>query len=396
MKTNILYVSWDGIIEPLGQSQVLSYLKKLSSNYCFHLVTLEKKKDFKRNKDYDNIVNICASSDIRWVKIIYTSNVIFSNLWNLTKCFIKSFRILISNDIKCIHARSYPPALIGLLLKKFFGVKLIFDMRGFWIDEKIDSNRWLENSVYYTIGKKLEKILINNSDFIISLTFAGKHELEKNFNCKNKNIPIEVIRTCSDLDKFNIKLIRQDNSSLTLGYVGTATGWYMFDEVLIFYKYLKEKKPKSNLRIINMNEHVFIKNKLHKHNISLKDIYLGNSSFDNIPLEMKKIDFGIFFIKPSYAKKASCATKLGEFLASGIPCITNMGVGDHSEIIKKNNTGIILEKFDHSNYDKTIKLIEEFNSDYKLKDRCLITANDFFSLEKGVLSYSKIYSTIFK
>ncbi len=396
MKTNILYVSWDGIIEPLGQSQVLSYLKKLSSNYCFHLVSLEKKKDFKRNKDYENIVNICASSDIRWVKIIYTSNVIFSNLWNLTKCFIKSFRILISNDIKCIHARSYPPALIGLLLKKFFGVKLIFDMRGFWIDEKVDSNRWLKNSVYYKIGKKLEKILINNSDFIISLTFAGKQELEKNFNCKNKNIPIEVIRTCADLDKFNIKSIRQDKSSLILGYVGTATGWYMFDEVLIFYKYLKEKKPGSNLRIINMNEHVFIKNKLHKHNISLKDIYLGNSSFDNIPIEMKKIDFGIFFIKPSYAKKASCATKLGEFLASGVPCITNMGVGDHSEIIKKNNTGIILEKFDHSNYDKTIKLIEEFNSDYKLKERCLITANDFFSLEKGVLSYSKIYSTIFK
>ena len=396
MKTNILYVSWDGIIEPLGQSQVLSYLKKLSSNYCFHLVTLEKKKDVKRNKDYENIVNICASSDIRWAKIIYTSNVIFSNLWNLTKCFIKSFRILISNDIKCIHARSYPPALIGLLLKKFFRVKLIFDMRGFWIDEKVDSNRWLKNSVYYKIGKKLEKILINNSDFIISLTFAGKQELEKNFNCKNKNIPIEVIRTCSDLDKFNIKLTRQDKSSLTLGYVGTATGWYMFDEVLIFYKYLKEKKPRSHLRIINMNEHVFIKNKLHKHNISLKDIYLGNSSFDNIPIEMTKIDFGIFFIKPSYAKKASCATKLGEFLASGIPCITNMGVGDHSEIIKKNNTGIILEKFDHSNYDKTIKLIEEFNSDYKLKDRCIITANDFFSLEKGVLSYSKIYSTIFK
>ena len=392
MKTNILYVSWDGIIEPLGQSQVLSYLKKLSSNYCFHLVTLEKKKDFKRNKDYDNIVNICASSDIRWVKIIYTSNVIFSNLWNLTKCFIKSFRILISNDIKCIHARSYPPALIGLLLKKFFGVKLIFDMRGFWIDEKVDSNRWLKNSVYYKVGKKLEKILINNSDFIISLTFAGMQELEKNFNCKNNNIPIEVIRTCSDLDKFNIKLKRQNKYSLTLGYIGTATGWYMFDEVLIFYKYLKQKNPESYLRIINMNEHVFIKNKLQEYNISLKDIYLGNSSFDNIPIEMKKIDLGIFFIKPSYAKKASCATKLGEFLASGIPCITNMGVGDHSEIIKKNNTGIILEKFDHSNYDKAIKSIEKFKSDTKLRNRCIKTAKEFFSLEEGVSSYLKIYS----
>jgi len=141
-----------------------------------------------------------------------------------------------------------------------------------------------------------------------------------------------------------------------------------------------------------MNEHVFIKNKLKKHNISLKDIYLGNSSFDNIPIEMKKIDFGIFFIKPSYAKKGSCATKLGEFLASGIPCITNIGVGDHSEIIKKNNTGIILEKFDHSNYDKTIKSIEKFKSDSKLRNRCIKTAKEFFSLEEGVSSYLKIYS----
>ena len=103
---------------------------------------------------------------------------------------------------------------------------------------------------------------------------------------------------------------------------------------------------------------------------------------------------GFFFIKPSYAKKASCATKLGEFLASGIPCITNMGVGDHSEILKKNDTGILLKKFDKNNFNNTIKLIEKFKSDSKLRNRCIKTAKEFFSLEEGVSSYLKIYSSL--
>ena len=44
-KKCVLYISYDGILEPLGRSQILSYLKALSSEYRIHLISFEKRKD---------------------------------------------------------------------------------------------------------------------------------------------------------------------------------------------------------------------------------------------------------------------------------------------------------------------------------------------------------------
>src|ERR1700682_914778 len=45
MKPAVVYISYDGMLEPLGQSQVLSYLEHLSRDYSIHLVSFEKKID---------------------------------------------------------------------------------------------------------------------------------------------------------------------------------------------------------------------------------------------------------------------------------------------------------------------------------------------------------------
>ena len=38
----IIYISHDGILDPLGQSQILQYISILSKEYKFYLITLEK------------------------------------------------------------------------------------------------------------------------------------------------------------------------------------------------------------------------------------------------------------------------------------------------------------------------------------------------------------------
>ena len=47
----IFYISYTGILEPLGESQVLSYLEKLTKDYSCKiiLVTFEKKKYLTKN-----------------------------------------------------------------------------------------------------------------------------------------------------------------------------------------------------------------------------------------------------------------------------------------------------------------------------------------------------------
>ena len=44
---------------------------------------------------------------------------------------------------------------------------------------------------------------------------------------------------------------------------------------------------------------------------------------------------GIFFIKPTFSKKASMPTRLGEYLASGVPCLCNTGIGDIDRLFEK-------------------------------------------------------------
>ena len=42
MNKNVLYISYDGMTDPLGQSQVLPYLSGLSKEgYSFHLISFE-------------------------------------------------------------------------------------------------------------------------------------------------------------------------------------------------------------------------------------------------------------------------------------------------------------------------------------------------------------------
>ena len=87
-------------------------------------------------------------------------------------------KIIKEYNIDIIHARSMIPATMGLILKKIHGVKLLFDIRGFAIDEKVDSGRLQKSSLLYGILKKLDNYLYKASDHIVTLTYAGKKILQ--------------------------------------------------------------------------------------------------------------------------------------------------------------------------------------------------------------------------
>jgi len=50
-KACVLYISYDGMTDPLGQSQVISYLAGLSrKGYRIHLLSSEKKNRFAQHQ----------------------------------------------------------------------------------------------------------------------------------------------------------------------------------------------------------------------------------------------------------------------------------------------------------------------------------------------------------
>jgi hypothetical protein len=67
----VLYISYDGMTDPLGQSQVLPYLSALASQgYKFTIVSFEKSNASKKRKDI--ILRITAAAAICWKPLLFS------------------------------------------------------------------------------------------------------------------------------------------------------------------------------------------------------------------------------------------------------------------------------------------------------------------------------------
>jgi len=129
-------------------------------------------------------------------------------------------------------------------------------------------------------------------------------------------------------------------------------------------------------------------------NIPLSSIEILEAKPEEIPTLIHKMDASVFFLKPLFSKQASAPTKLGEFLASGIPCLTNDGVGDMGDILRLGGAGIIIHELNKDSIRKGIKGLIELTQQKDIMIKCRETASLNFSLSNGIASYSKIYNSL--
>jgi len=408
-KHEVLFLSIDGMTDPLGQSQVLPYLSGLSKNgYSIHIISCEKPIVFEQQKKA--IEKICEENNINWHPLNYSNRIpIISPIYNLLKINALTKNIVTKNKIELLHCRSYFTSLIGLAFKKKYGIKFLFDMRGFYANERVDGNLWNQDRFIfrkiYNYFKRKEIEFCENADYTISLTFNGRDEIHSWQNVKGNPIPIQVIPCCADLDFFSrnnvdttiandlkIKLSIPENS-FVLTYLGAIGTWYLTDELLLFFKQLKLVKTNAIFLIITAEDPKIVYDSAIKAGVSKYDVRVIRANRSEVVQLLSFTDFSVFFIKPAYSKKASSPTKLGELLSMGIPVICNSNVGDVESIITKSDTGIVLSQFNDAAYKHAINKMDSYLG-VDIVERSK-TVNDFFNLKIGVERYTYVYDSIF-
>ncbi|MDC3391621.1 glycosyltransferase [Candidatus Thioglobus sp.] len=399
--SSILYISYDGILEPLGQSQVLRYLEKLALSHKIFLISFEKKNDWKNDIDNRDALNIkIREAGIHWIPLRYHKNPsAFATAFDIVQGILVGLWVCFRYQIQVVHARSYIPSVMTLILKFFFRVKYLFDMRGFWADERVDGGLWLADSKMYMVAKWFERHFFLSADCIVSLTKVAVEEIKMNSYLQNRQLNFEVITTCTDLQRFKPVDEVQTNKNdkpLVIGYVGAVGVWYLFDETLICFKFLLKEIPSAKLHILNRGEHKYIKDCLKKHKLPLSSVLIESVQHQEVPKKIQKMDAAIFFIKPAFSKLASAPTKFGEFLACGVPCLSNTGIGDMAEIIKKESVGIAINDFSNESMQEGVRRLIKLTQDSNIRKRCRSSAIKNFSLEEGVKSYSQIYTNLLR
>lgn len=156
-KQNILYISYDGMTDPLGQSQVLPYICGLAKEgYTFTLISCEKKERFALYAD--KIKAICKENNIDWHPLPFTTfPPVLSKLLDKKRIKDLAYKLHSGKKFSMVHCRSYIAAEIGMEMKADFGTKFFFDMRGFWVDERVDGGIWNLNNPFFKYAYKKYK-----------------------------------------------------------------------------------------------------------------------------------------------------------------------------------------------------------------------------------------------
>ncbi len=400
--TRTLYVSYDGVLEPLGESQVVACLEHLSGRNRITLISFEKRQDFVETERVGEMRSRLLERGIEWVPLRYHKwPSVASTAYDVLKGIAVGALLARQRRFQVVHARGYVPALIALALKRLFAARFLFDMRGFWADEKVDAGHWSSGSWIYWVTKSWERRFFESADGIVSLTQTGLAALATLGYRIRRGIPMEVIPTCTDLQRFapgpkDPALMSRFglDSHLVIGCTGTMSNWYLREPMLECLSYLARRNDRVKILIVTRENHDQLRLDARRAGIPDDRLVLAQAPFAAMPDYLRLMDLGLFFIKPCFSKRGSSATKLGEFLATGVPVVINDGIGDSGAIVQNHGVGVVLPSLAAEEFETAAKAIEVLLKDPLRSRRCRETAEKYFDLKAGVEKYDALYTRL--
>ena len=391
MSAGVLYISYDGMLEPLGQSQVLAYLEKLAPGRRIHLISFEKAHDWNDRAHREAISRRIAAVGVRWHPLRYHKRPTGpATAFDIAVGSTAAVALAVRYRLRLVHARSYVAGLMALAVKRATGAAFLFDMRGFWADERVEGNLWPAGGKLYRSAKTLERRLLLAADHVVTLTYASVEELRRLANLAGRIPPISVIPTCADVDRFTIRGPLQ-REPFVLGHIGAVSTWYLLDEMMHCFVLLREEVPGARLLIANRGEHELIRSRAAEHGIAQAEMELLAVSYAEVPAVIARMTAGMAIIRPAYSKIASAPTKLAEYLSCGVPCLGNVGVGDMEAIVEDKRVGVALLDFADSQIQAGLRKLVALTHEDEIQQRCRAVATDLLSLQRGMTEYEAIY-----
>lgn len=400
-KRTVLYISYDGLLEPLGRSQVIPYVRGLSKEgYRFIILSFEKPDDLLNARACRDLGDLLEREGIEWKRLMYhKSPRVLSTLYDVLVGSCCAFRFLARRKCAFIHVRSYVPAMIALIAHKLLGVDFVFDMRGFWADERVEAGIWRRRGKLYKAAKYFENKFIGKAKAIITLTEAAQKEIEKNFTSYDRSTYIDHIPTCVDLSRFNLHDRPAPEgagagSSLDMVYSGSASTWYMPSQIVEFYRKALMSFENTRLLICTREPEIFTRITrdagLDRRLVAIKSV-----SYDDMSSQLQFARIGLAFYKPGYSRKACYPTKIGEYLACGIAVVVTGGVGDTAGVLTGERVGVVINDFTEKEYERAIKEVSVLVSEPGFRRRCRAVAEKYLSIEYGIARYKKVYTKAF-
>ena len=337
--------------------------------------------------------------NVYWAPLTYNNKMSYVNrLFVFTQFLWYIFSLGWKLNYDLIIATSTPLTIAfpSILLKKFKGVKMIFEIRDLWPQLPIAMGA-IKSKLVIKLAKWLEKTTYNNSDHIICLSPGMKKELSSVIS-ENK---ISIITNLSDVlgfreqqekSEIQIPISNKNPMILYTGAFGRINGVIYLVEIAkamlkinpeLFFLLAGNGYDKE--RIINFSK---------KYGLYNNTLYcIDYVSKDQMPklLSMATITTSLFIDLPEMENNS--ANKFFDGLAAGKPIMINYG-GWQADLLKDTGCGFRIPSNDVTNSAKIINDIITDKTRLSQMSKASIILAEKFDVETNCQKFVRLVDNV--
>jgi len=407
-RQHAFYITFDGILQPLGESQVTRIVEGLAKRgWRITILSLERDADLKDHPRVQALRETLAAQHIDWMCGRYRqggSQAVVLNILTMLKHVLSRARI---TRPTLIHARSYLGAGVAWLVKQRYGIPYLFDKRGFWIDERLEEGRWFTNTAVLRVARWIERRLFQDCAALVSLAQPALDDVQAG-RFGAWSTPAVVIPTCVDETRFTLgelthitlpkDVLARLEGKLVIGYIGSLNVSYHVDTSFKLAKRVLKQNPNAHFLCLTSQVEA-MRACVTTHDIDADDVTITRAHHEAMPAWLAHVDWGLLLLRSPFAKRGSMPTKLGEFFASGVRPVHH---GCNEEVgawVKRSEIGLSLDSLDEETLDHAANRIAHWRRNLpRSEDEALVRARQVtmphFSLSSGVARYAQLYDHI--
>ena len=340
-RSSVVFISYNGLLDPLGKSQILPYLERLNREWPVHILSFERKDKLANQGAVRAMTERLALQQLGWIRLRYHQKPSLpATTYDMLSGVLAIRRLMARERIGLIHARGYVPMEIAANCSR--STPTLFDIRGLQAEEYVDGGSWKEGEFKWRLAKRSERRFFRRASGAVVLTEAIRPYVMGEFEKARRSPPVEVVPCCVDLERFRFRADARARQRAELGvtddtavfvYSGSVGSWYLSDLMARFVRAyaLRTGKKAFLLWTVNHDAHI-AREASERAGLPASDYRIVSTGAEQMPDVLSAADVGLALIKPCFSKRSSSPTKYAEYLAMGLPIVISRDVGDGAAI----------------------------------------------------------------
>lgn len=379
-----VYVTYDGALDALGQSQVVPYLVALAARGPrLGLISFEKPACWSDLRARAALAVRLHHAGITWQPLGYHKQPrLPATLFDVLHGALRLRRLVRRLGAGLVHCRGDVAMAVARAARLPAHVRVVYELRGLFSDERVEIGSWTRDGRLDRAVRRVEDGNLRRADgLLVVMASAGLTALARR---RQPLPPHRVLPNSVDLTKFTPPA-PDASPDWGLVYHGSLGGWYLTREMVAFARVARQHVPG---RVLFLTPHV---DAARRAGAEPAWADVQSAASHEVPAYLQRARASFFLIQPSPSKRASSPTKFAEALACGLPVAANGASGDLDTLLEQERVGALVRDLDDARYELAAARLRRLCDDPRTGARCRRLAETRYSLQAAVAAYHALY-----